>query len=201
MSTEDYPDIMVDLETTHTDSGRGAILQLAAVRFNVETQAVDGEDMFNRCLQIPNWRHWSESTRYWWMGQDQDVLTRILNSGENPSDVIEDFVAWAHAKPCSRARRLWGKPSHFEFPWIESYCKDFNHQNPFHYREVTDLNSFLRGCYFPNAIPRLNIEFFGDAHDAIFDVLNQINYLFIHIRNAAETERRPVLVPEILDHG
>ena len=87
--SEHYPDCMVDLETTGTSFDRTAIIQIAAVRFNFDTGEID-HDMFDRCLWIPQNRHWDEDTRAWWGKQKREVLQDILFRGEDPRIVLED---------------------------------------------------------------------------------------------------------------
>lgn len=52
----------------------------------------------------------------------------------------------------------------------------FNVPNPFHYRYAEDLNSWCRARGMPDLDQE--IEFQGEAHDAIMDVLHQITVLF-----------------------
>lgn len=196
-----YPDIMVDLETTDTDPTRGAILQIAAVRFNLDERTVDVEGMFDRCLRMPPWRRWSEPTREWWSRQDPAILGAILQRGEDPGTVVEAFIRWAEATPAGKALRFWGKPTHFDFSFLSSYFHDFAWSNPFHYREATDMNSFLRGMYYPQGVPKLDIPFVGDAHNALFDVLNQIQTLFTHSDHAHAPAGNVVLECELLPPG
>ena len=63
-----YSDVMLDIETTGTQPDRAAIIQIGAVKFNLETGAVSNH-FFNRSMELPPWRAWSEDTRSWWMQQ------------------------------------------------------------------------------------------------------------------------------------
>ena len=73
-----FPDVMCDLETTHTAPDRGHILQIAAVRFNLRTQEYDPVPL-NICLHpMMSHRMWSESTRDWWLGKPEtSALNRL----------------------------------------------------------------------------------------------------------------------------
>ena len=172
-----YTDVMVDLETTGTSPERTAIIQIAAVKFNLETGAVCATDMFNRCLNLPGWRYWAEDTRSWWMTSNRGVLETIFPRMEDPRIVFEDFCKWAYP---AGSLRFWGKPTHFDFSFIQSYARDYGMPMPFHYRTANDLNSWLRGRYFPDPVPNLEVEFVGKQHDAIFDVLHQIKVLLAY---------------------
>jgi DNA polymerase III alpha subunit (gram-positive type) len=170
-----FPDVMVDIETTGTSPDEAAIIQIAAVRFNLAEKTIDSADMFNRCLAIAPKRYWSEDTREWWMKQKRSVLLDILAQGESPATVMWDFAAWARA---GEAVHFWAKPISFDYTFCASYFNQFEVSNPFHFRNAIDMNSFVRGLGRSNVKPDVEVDFAGDAHNAIFDVLNQIAVLF-----------------------
>lgn len=174
-----YTDVMCDIETTGISPDRAAIIQIAAVRFNLETRQVDAGDMFNRCLAVPPTRSWDEGTREWWLGKNRAVLQNIMGRQEEHREVIEAFAKWAgyyHDQPL----RMWGKPTHFDYSMLASYFREFEVMNPFHYRHAMDQNSFLRGLARTGEYQNFErqLEFVGDAHNAIFDCLHQIKVIF-----------------------
>jgi hypothetical protein len=179
-------DCMVDLETTGVLPDRTAILQISAVQFSLERREVL-HNFFDRCLLLPPHRHWQESTRQWWASQRLETFQNISARGEPWRDVISAFWDWAMP---ANSLRLWAKPSHFEFPFLSSYFNDADLTNPFHYRQVNDLNSFIRGLWYPEPPPDLEreIEFTGPAHNALFDTLHQIKVLFAHCDRRAAGE-------------
>lgn len=169
-----YPDVGVDLETTSVDPEHGAILQIAAVRFNYQTGAIG--PAFDRCLWMPGNRYWSESTREFW-ARFPETLEGIQARSEDPRLVMESFRDWLiDTGPAMVPQRLWAKPSHFEYPFLQSYSRQFEVELPFHYRNVVDLNSYTRGLADdPGANPiEWDVEFEGEVHNAIDDVLHQI---------------------------
>lgn len=175
---EYYPDMMVDIETTGLRADRAAILQIAAVPFNLETRKVDVGRMFDRCLAMPPTRAWEEGTRQWWATQKAETYNTIVARAEDPALVMSDFLTFCLPM---NAHRFWAKPAHFDYPFISSYFHDFGLVNPFHYREVTCMNAYVRA-----RAPQFNasgIEFNGPVHNALFDTLHQIKVLF-----AAEDE-------------
>jgi len=169
----DFPDVMVDIETTGTQPERTAIIQLSAVRFNLKTQEVDS-NLFDRCLRIPPTRMWDENTRNWW-SQRPDILNSIWARMQDPRAVIQEFAAWADGSV-----HLWAKPISFEWPFLQSYFTEFEVINPFHYRMANDLNSFIRARHFPEEPPNYqdDLPFDGDPHNALHDVIHQIKMLF-----------------------
>lgn len=179
--TQKYLDVMVDLETTGTEPGASAIIQIAGVRFDYASGEIMPET-FDRCLMIPPGRYFDEDTRNWWLKDKRHILQGIMNRMERPEVVLKDFAQWCKVgvDPYNDTLRLWAKPSHFEFPFIESYCKQFEIANPFHFREVNDMNSWIRGRYWPQTPPPFErtIEFVGDAHSALFDVFHQLKVIY-----------------------
>lgn len=97
---------------------------------------------------------------------------------ENSVAVINAFAEWCYPEG---QMRFWSKPTTFDFMFLASYFEDNNLQNPFHYREATDLNSFLRGLYYPSNINEIEVPFSGDAHNALADTLHQLKVLFAHL--------------------
>lgn len=170
-----FTDVMVDIETTDTDPARGCVIQIAAVKFNRETREVSHE-FFDRCLHPntqPN-RRWSDSTREWW-SKMPTVYQGIMRRMEPTIDVLQGFQAWA-----GQGMTFWGKPTHFDFSFLQSLYADYGLQIPFHFRTANDLNSFARGRYFPEVPPQWEkiIEFTGDAHNALHDCLHQLKVLY-----------------------
>lgn len=172
-----YPDIMVDVETTGLDSSDNAMIQLAAVKFNLKERSVNADSMFNKCLSIPPRRYWDESTRQWWSEQKRSILMEIYANMEDPRSVMEAFTEWVGPSGSSPLR-FWAKPIHFDWGFVASYYKEFGMMNPFHFRVATDMNSYIRGYGRDPDIVDHRTEFKGDAHNALYDVLNQIDSLF-----------------------
>lgn len=166
-------DVMCDLETTGVSPDENAIIQIAAVRFNYETLEIG--PAFCASLHIPYGRFWDEDTREWWMGH-ADVYSDIVKDARDPKQVWTEFANWCRQMEGGAPQRLWAKPMHFEFPFLQSYGRMFNDPLPFHYRNAVDLNSFTRGLLKNPAAQPLdkNVPFVGNAHNAIDDVLHQI---------------------------
>jgi hypothetical protein len=170
----------VDIETTGTSPDRAAVIQIAAARFNLETQEIDHR-FFNRCLAIPPTRFWEEGTRSWWMSH-RDTLASIYERMEDPRTVMADFHDWVNQVP---GTHFLSKPLSFDFPFISSYAIEFGlGQNPFDFRRGRDLRSLI-SVIAPEFNER-SVPFDGNQHDAMFDVFHQIKMLF------KATEESPV---------
>jgi DNA polymerase III alpha subunit (gram-positive type) len=173
---------MVDLETTGTDPSHNHIVQLAAVRFNIETKEIDAKEMFDRCLlPVGSSRFWDESTRTWWSQQKAGVLDDILFRGEDPKTVLLAFTNFLARTRSPRPVRLWAKPISFEWPFLQSYMREYGVEMPIPYWNCEDLNSFIDGrsrVYRSRKDFWADIPFEGDQHNALHDCIHQIKGAF-----------------------
>lgn len=175
-----YTDVMIDIETTGLLPDRNAILQIAAVRFNLKENTVDG-NVFNMCLEIPKHRSWDEGTRHWWSQQNQETLKRIIEQRQDWKLVMTELCKWAAP---AGSLRFWSKPSHFDYMFLSSYFHDADLPQMFSYREASDMNTFIRGLYKGLEVPDLGIKIEQSAaHDALNDVFHQIELLMSHYNN------------------
>ncbi|RWM90037.1 MAG: hypothetical protein EOR84_22775 [Mesorhizobium sp.] len=177
----EYLDVMVDIETTGTHPEHNGIIQIAAVRFNAVEMTVDAGDMFDRCLMVAPNRFWEESTRVFWQGKNLKVYQQIVSRMEDPAVVLKAFQEWANKgrAPSSAPLRFWGKPTSFDYSFIQSYFRQFALHLPFHYRYGRDMNSYIAGLRGDPDHPEINVPFSGDVHNALHDVLHQIKTIFV----------------------
>lgn len=168
-----FPFIMVDIETTGTQPETTNIIQIAAVRFNLETGEVD-HDTFDRCLRPLPTRFWDEDTRRFW-SKMPTLLDTIWGRMEDPKKVLADLKVFA-MKDQRESPILWAKPISFEGPFLASYFRELDIQTPFKYWETMDLNSFIKGRFFPDMAPKIEkeLEFVGSEHHALYDTFHQV---------------------------
>ena len=78
-------DIMVDIETLGTGAD-STIFQISAIAFNILTGEHISE--FNQIADIAknNKLVVDGSTLKWWLNTDKDLLTHLLNEGQDSSD-------------------------------------------------------------------------------------------------------------------
>lgn len=175
---------MIDLETTGLSFDNTAILQIAAVRFNLKERTVD-HNFFDRCLLIPPGRYWNEDTRNWWLKDKREILHTIMQRAEEPRVVLEALQIYA-----GRDAVFWSKPSHFDHSFLGSYFNQYGLSNPFPHYTAHNLRSFVDGLYFPR--PSVDwtkkLEFTGPAHNALFDTLHQVRALFAAVEDTAKKE-------------
>ena len=176
----EFTDVMVDIETGGLDASRTPILQIAAVKFNLEAGTICS-NFFDQCLDIPEHRNWDQSTLAWWAQQKSSTLEDILARARPWLQVMNEFADFSYQNP---GLRMWAKPTHFDFVFVDSYFKDANLPNPFHYRIARDLNSYLEGLFYGTPDGQLKIQevnalpFTGAVHNGLDDTLHQIKMLF-----------------------
>ena len=128
-------EMMVDIETTGLHPNRNAMIQLAAVKFDLKENKIGG--VFNQCLTIPPNRSWDEGTREWWLRDKREILQRILREGRYYRDVLKEFIEF-----CSDGSyRFWSKPLSFDYPFVQSYCHDYEVAMPFKFWEAENGRS------------------------------------------------------------
>ena len=167
--------IMFDCETTGLSYDHNAMIQISAVRFDLETGEID-TNFFDECLMIPPGRYWDEGTRTWW-SQMPEVFENIWKRMRNPEDVMREFVQWVRLGDDDPI--FWSKPLSFDFPFLESYCRQYGVSNPFFFRRAENMNTWIRSRYFPEPAPEWDkiLPFEGDEHYALRDVLHQVKAL------------------------
>lgn len=170
-----YANVMVDLETTGTDPTLHAIIQIAAVTFDFQTDKIG--DVFSINMSMPPTRSWDEDTRSWWAKQDPSVFAAVSTDPVHPRVAIHMFQQWVLNNTSAIVQPvLWAKPVSFEFPFLASYFREFEIDNPFHFRSAIDLQSFIRGMRGDPWAPPFDKEvpMVGDVHNAVDDVFHQI---------------------------
>lgn len=173
----EYPDMMVDTETTGLDPHNNGLLQIGAVKFNYKTGEIG--PVFDRCMALAPNRFWDEETRLWWMGKNRTTLNELIMRQEDPATVLRDFSSYVLADPLESPIRMWAKPTHFDFPMIASHYRQFGMAVPVHFRFTRDLNSFiaaLAGGAEHQNMP--NVEEPTGAHNAVVDCVYQLKMLF-----------------------
>lgn len=143
--------IMIVLETSGTNGLTAAILELTAIRFN----PITGEfspDHFQQPIKFKEDREFEPATLNWWMRRHQtkDHIMMLNQDGRPFEKVWAEFLQWC--QPIDELH-FWAKPSHFVWPFIESYCHQYDQVNPFAHFNVHDVNSFIEGLHFPTPPP------------------------------------------------
>ena len=175
MERPQFPDCMVDIETTGLDPEHAAIIQIGAVPFNYETGQVDSENMFCRSLTMPSKRFWTSGTDKFWLEDNREVYMSIVADAQPYQSVVNQF----HKYACELdiGVRFWSK-GHLDWSMIESYMAHAGYSMPFNFRQAKDMRSFIAGLYGDPVYSDPEVERVGDYHNALHDSLTQIRQLF-----------------------
>jgi DNA polymerase III epsilon subunit-like protein len=167
-------DVMVDIETTGTDPYHNAMVQLAAIEFNYETEEIGRT--FNRSLLIPKGRYWDEDCRNNFWAPKWDLFTKIMSTAQPANEVMQDFFDWAKLANCSQ--RFWSR-GNFDYWFVQTYLERIDLPMPFSPFTTRDLRTFLAGLFGKADEPNMKwLTMPGDAHNALFDCVIQLKRLF-----------------------
>lgn len=169
-------DFMSDIETGGTDRDHAPIFQIACVAFDYATGYIN-PNTFCMNLEMAPHRYWDEDTRNWWAKQDPEVFNRVTEYPQPPAHVLRCFADWVRDTSGALEKpRLWAKPISFEFPFFESYFKQFGVEMPFHFRDAIDMQSFIRGLRHNPGAKAFDYEvpMVGHAHHALDDSFHQL---------------------------
>lgn len=179
--------IMVDLETTDTNPELGGILQIAAIKFNLETMEVGG--FFDRCPSLLKNRRWAESTSRFWSGHSE-IYQSIVARTEPAEQVFKDFADFA----CVDGALIFvAKPVKFDWPFLESHFNELQMDMPFAHYNYLDMNSYLTGVCgvtHPGQV-KLDVKANNMAHNALHDCAHQIDTMFTARRRFTAAEMIP----------
>lgn len=187
-STPKYKDFMVDIETSGLNPGRHAMIQLSCVAFDLNSQQVLTETYYDSYLCIPPWRSFSTETLHWWLSKNRNVYDHITSQ---QGDIVSALVGFAefvkHHQKEGEAPNFWMRRP-FDWMFVESYFQDFELENPFSYKHVIEMTSFMKGINLSDGMPNVDVQKLGDAHNAYWDCVNQVNLLFAAINQATGSE-------------
>lgn len=181
-------DIMVDVETTGTDPEQLGILQLSAIKFNLQTLEVG--DSFDRFPGLLPKRVWSDSTKDFWQRKFRPYWLQMVAKEEEPIQVYKDFDAWVSSDSPDGGYRFWAKPIKFDWTIVESHLSQLGIAMPFPHWNAYDVHSYIAGL--KGEVSRTDIEsqvpFSGVKHNALHDAAYQIDLLFHAKRNHVAAE-------------
>lgn len=182
--------IMVDTETTDTNPNLGGIIQLSAIKFNLETLKVG--KVFDVCPSMLGTRRWSESTRKFWRVDNKPVYETIVARETAARAAFQSFADFCTEGAPFQGYTFVAKPTKFDWPFIESHMLELGIPFPFAHHKVLDLHSYIMGLR--GAHERTDIEdevpfpAGGAKHNALHDCAWQIDLLFHAKRNHVGAE-------------
>ena len=173
--------LMVDIETTGLDPNENAIIQLAAVPFDLNILA-RGTQAFKMAMTIPSDRKWNENTKQWWEETNPNVLGEISKDAIHFIEVLNKFKEYVD-KFEDEEIRFWSNHP-FDWNFLNSYFSSYGVKRPFKYYAFRDLDTYIVALVGESNIktykPEADVRF---EHDALYDCILQVDWLFESIRN------------------
>lgn len=174
-------DVMVDIETLGTGS-HATIFQISAISFNIETgqhySTFNGiaDVSKNKTLKVDG------STLKWWLNTNKELLTDLLNKGEESSEeLLTKFHTWVGSlTPDTKDIYLWGNGILFDNKMIQEQFINLGLNYPIFFRNDRDVRTLvdLAGKKLGITEKELKEKFNDETlvkHDAFDDVKYQIN--------------------------
>jgi hypothetical protein len=158
---------MLDTETLST-LPNAVMLSLGAVKFDENGI----KDEFYICIDPVKSKELSHDisldTLNWWKAQKPEVLKQAMTDAVSPEEGINKFLEWYGPKSI----QTFAKGSHFDFPIIESYLRDFSKPYPWKYWDVKCYRTIM------NMVQDIKPDAEeGDLHNALVDAKVQANHL------------------------
>lgn len=176
-TSETYKDFMVDIETSGLNPGRHAIIQLSCVPFDLKTQRV-APTFYDSYLMIPPWRSFSVDTLQFWLSKNRSVYEHICSKQGDIVAALTGFAQFVEQYKSAVRPNFWMRRA-FDWMFVESYFNDFEIKCPFHYQNVIEMTSFLKGTALDDGMPVLkDFVYEGERHHAYWDCKNQISQVF-----------------------
>lgn len=179
-----FENIMIDMETTGMDAKTSGILSLAAIPFDILTSTIETHPGYfyqecNPMLPLLG-RRWNHETLNWHLENTNLVDRESLDAFEKNNSVREMLLMFTEfvANNCIGGVKLWSRPSHFDYPILQSHLAQFEADDEFvndsvysaplvHYRNVRDVSTW---CEAVNpAFRREDVVFNGAKHHALDD--------------------------------
>ncbi len=175
-------DIMVDIETLGKKSD-STIFQISAISFDINT----GEhyEVFNQIADVEKNifdLKVDGSTLKWWLNTDRNLLTMLLNEGEESSEkILENFYEWLIHQSSNDMKDvyLWGNGILFDNKMIQTQLENLGAGYPIFYKNDRDVRTIVELASMKSGISEKELkDQYNDgllvAHNALDDVKYQI---------------------------
>lgn len=182
--------IMVDVETTDTTPDIAGILQIAAIKCNLDTLEVGTS--FNGYPSLLPRRRWSENTRKFWRVDNRVAYDQIVAQEQPARAVFQAFADFCCKDAPYGGYIFVAKPTKFDWPIVESNMLDLDIVFPFAHGRYLDMHSWVSGLRGSGQKTTIEDEVpfpaGGTVHNALHDCAWQIDCMFHAKRNHIHAE-------------
>ncbi len=173
-----YTDVMIDIETTGRTPGC-AIIQIAAVPFNINTGAIS-TNVFKMSINLESQKkvgyYLDSNTIGWWRKENLKLFKELSESNNHFINVAIQFQRWFKNLENYKNIRTWGNSSRFDLGILEKWYQDGIRKNKFQPFWNTWLERDVRTLAMLDPQIKANTKFEGVKHNAIDDCKHQIKY-------------------------
>jgi hypothetical protein len=177
MQQNEYPDLMLDIETLGTRNN-AVVLCIGAMKFNFNERTISDDHFYAKIdisSQVREYNRRIEGdTLTWWLSQEVKVYEKIVAdltgrvSVKESLELLQEFIG-------NKDTRIWGNGSVFDVSKIEDLMikDEFPKDYLWQYRNIRCARTIA--SLAPDI--RSNMKFEGDPHDPVDDCKHQIKWL------------------------
>lgn len=182
MASKPRLDIMVDLETLHTDPN-ATIIQIGVVGFDIRTGKTIQEFNEYANISLNKALNVSGDTLKFWLKTNPKLLLEIITKQEQSSDtIVMKFYNWIKDLQKTYSVYFWGNGLMFDGVLIETAFRNLGLKSPFSYRQMRDVRTLLEFASVKSGLSEKELKDRANnnatvEHDALEDCKYQINYV------------------------
>lgn len=181
--------IMIDMETTGTDSDAG-ILTLGAVVFDVPF-GYPRPTFYDKASLASNeaaGRKVDKATMEWWNKQDSELRKEVFSGTQSVSDMLSNFIVWctnqlAPGMSLEKDVQLWSRGAGFDCEILKHACYQLFGHYPFDFRNHMCQRTVE--ALMPAGLVNLVQNSYASRrkHHALDDAMHQANMMDAALRN------------------
>ena len=160
--------VMIDLETLGTVAD-AAILSIGAVRFDLDSDAIDDQGFYASVSLDSNSeykRRIQENTLIWWLRQPVEAQSVFHESKQRLPDALDGLADWMK---CDKHTCVWSNGADFDLPMLAHAFASTGKDVPWEFWNSKCVRTYKN---LPGA-KNVKIPFDGVKHNALFDAVHQ----------------------------
>ena len=164
--------VMIDLETLGTVAD-AAILSIGAVRFDLDSDAIDDQGFYASVSLDSNSeykRRIQENTLIWWLRQPVEAQSVFHESKQRLPDALDGLADWMK---CDKHTCVWSNGADFDLPMVAHAFAQHQMEVPW---KFWNSNCFRTYKKLPGA-KQIRAENLGVKHNALSDAFTQAKTL------------------------
>ena len=160
--------VMIDLETLGTVAD-AAILSIGAVRFDLDSDAIDDKGFYASVSLDSNSEHKrriQEDTLLWWLKQPLEAQSVFHESKQTLGVALDDLTDWMNSDDHTC---VWSNGADFDLPMLAHAFTSLGKDVPWKFWNSNCVRTYKK---LPGA-KNVKVPFAGVKHNALFDAVHQ----------------------------